>query len=309
MMATSVLLRIFVISCLCLSLPAMSEAEDEVSSLFQTGVSYLQQGNFSACEQVFKQLAAEPNCDGCLLNLITCQAGNSNFVGCVQTVDKFLALTHNEALAVFALSLKATCLSQQQNYSGCVAVSDKAQTLINNQNTHLAYGLLLANKAECLSKLGLFHECTLASSQALDQPNELTSHYLAFNNKAYCLKEQGDYAGCIEVSDQMLSRVNNPDYVIEGLNHKATCQAFMQDYSGCVDTYEKLLKYSNTSVNWINKANCLAMQHDFDGCIEAADQGLALGENNQEAQVIRDNCVFGKENPEEITVHMAFLSL
>ena len=87
----------------------------------------------------------------------------------------------------------------------------------------------------------------------------------------------------------------------EGLRRKAICQAYIQDYSGCVATYEKFLQYPEARVTqtWVNKATCLAMQHDFDGCIEAAEQGVALDGNNQDAQKMHDNCLHGKENPEE----------
>ena len=299
---------ILAICCLYLSLPAKSDTEFEAKFLFQTALSYLQQGNYPACVQAFEPLTSDTRCIGCWLNLAFCQMRDSDHSGCIRTMDRFLSLTNDDNARFFALTQKASCLDEQKDYSTCLAVSDKAQALIDNLGTHDIYGLLLANKAHCLFGLGLFHECILTTNQALDLPDQMASHFLALSNKASCLIEQEDYAGCIKVSNQILNLTDNLgySYFVKGLKHKATCQAYMQDYSGCVDTNELLLQFSNTSANWINKANCLAMLNDFDGCIEAADRAMALGEKNPEAQEIRNICQIGKENPGKVRVNMDF---
>ena len=315
-MAASVLrlkrLPIFAIACLCLclSLPARSETVSDDDFLYKAGLEHLEQHDFHACGQTFELLTYDINCVGCWLNLAICQQGYSDYSGCTQTMDRFLALTNDESAGLHALHQKASCLALQKDYFTCLTVCDEALFRIDGQSSYEVHGVVLAHKAFCLSRLGFFNECIRVSKQALNLPDNLDSHLLALNNKAFCLMQQGDYPDCIEVSDQMLNRVYDSDYLIAGLKHKAACQARMQDYSGCVASYDQLQYFStaNTSAMWANKAACLAMQHDFDGCIEAANKGMALGGDIQKAQKIRETCLTGKENPEKFRLQLFFPS-
>ena len=302
-------LQILAISCLCLSFLARSQAKSENSPLFEAGISYFMQGNYPACVQAFEQLTTDISCLRCWLNLAVCQMSNSDFSGCIQTMDRLLALTDTERESLYALNQKIICLAEQKNYSGCVTLSDEALAIINNLGTHPVHGTVLANKAQCQARTGSFHDCIQTSNQVLDLPDEYNSHLIALNNKAFCQLELADYFGCIETSNQILvlAKYHAKSHYISGLKRKADCQVLMEDYTGCVATSEQLLLFpeENTSVTWINKATCLAMQNDFDGCIEVADQWLALNEDSDEYEKVRNTrniCLDRKENPKDIEI-------